>query len=598
MSFTPLRIDPTTGVIRQYGSAEDLGAWGLIENGGGLGYVQGKYPTSNHLNFPLLNGWLTFDESVHSGKPDRGAFYGSVLQMSAYNNVRAQVFVNATSGLTEETAMFVRHTGDFTTNTSLWAPWAKVMLGDDLSVSAYGAVGDYDPATGAGTDDRAAIQAALDACFARGGGRVRIENRRYKIGGVLDVPVGVTFCGPHARGQGGYMGGLTWAAGGVNPETAGGRKFRNMTGSIWVCFDAGRGNQTQPNRTSPTAASNWSANATYDVPGAGGLPNYATRTAAIYVRGCIEGIYIFQASYDNNQAAAYTDSATFNAAWNSGTMAGVALRFEADDATARNCFIGGFEQAGIAYLCDRVRIEENAVDCINGFELSSVLDVPRVRGNHGYPYCAHSNSTGTLVRRGTFLYLHDTVDWAEVVENFCYGWKVGLNLTNVFGASVVGFAADNQAAETAAFYGVFLGTNTHRALLSNVRAANREFGITVSIGAGNSVLMNNISTTACNIGVNVGSGELINIAGMIASAPGAAWNSATAYNVGDFASLAGTTLYRCIVANTNKDPSLEPTYWVVTNSTGISNGGATYCKVFGGLFTNCINATGGSVSVF
>ena len=645
MAFTPLRIDPTTGAVRQYASGEDLGAWGLIENGGGLGYAQGKYPASNHINFPINNGWYTYDSSVHSGKPDRAAFYGSVLQMSSYNNVRSQIFVNTTSGANTEAAIFVRHTGDFTTNTSAWGQWVKVQMGEELSVDALGAVGDYDPATNTGTDDSDVFQAALDAVSALGGGVVRFENKRYRINKPIVIPVNVTLRGPHANPQGGYraLALSGWTGGGVDPTSLGGRLFWNMTGVLWITFEIGRGNQTLPNASNRNAASDYAYNSAFDVTGAGAVrfipwnsafayrvndyayvgsvmyrcilahtnqtpPNATywvadansigpgvTRTAAIYIRGALDGAYILMRGYSNNMPSSYTDSATWNSAPGGGTMSGVAVRFDADDACMRNCFVGGFVQAGIAYLCDRVKIDGVNVDCINGFEMSGVLDVPRIRAVHGYTFCGHSNSTGSSVRRGTFLYLHDTVDWVEVVDCFCYGWRVGLNLTNVFGASVIGFAADNQGSETVEYHGVYIGQNTHRTLLSNIRVANRDVGITCLPGAGNSILMSNVSATKCNISVNVGDGDLINIAGLIASAPGTNWSSATAYNVGDFAINLGF-LHRCKVAHTNHEPP-EATYWEFANSIGVSNGGATTVKVFGAAFSNCLSNTGGTVDV-
>ena len=191
----------------------------------------------------------------------------------------------------------------------------------EISVAEYGAVGDYVPSTGVGTDDSGAIQDALDAAYTAGGGVVTLENKKYKLGSVITVPVGVVLRGPNSTPTGGYLGGASasWVAGGVDPEvggsgwSAGGRKFRNMGGSLWVCFGAGKGDGT----------------GTYNVQQDVGLTNYTTRTGAIIVKGELNGVNVFQYSFDNNKEASYTDIGanlvTWNTTWNSGYMASYML---------------------------------------------------------------------------------------------------------------------------------------------------------------------------------------------------------------------------------------------------------------------------------
>ena len=63
-----------------------------------------------------------------------------------------------------------------------------------VSVEDFGAVGDYVPTTGVGTDDTAAIQAALDAVKALGGGALFVPAGIYKISAALnysDAPLAI-----------------------------------------------------------------------------------------------------------------------------------------------------------------------------------------------------------------------------------------------------------------------------------------------------------------------------------------------------------------------------------------------------------------------
>lgn len=69
-----------------------------------------------------------------------------------------------------------------------------------LCVSSVGAeavfpIADFGAAADATTDDTAAIQAALDAASAAGGGLVQLDNKQYLVAGSLTIPRGVTLQG-------------------------------------------------------------------------------------------------------------------------------------------------------------------------------------------------------------------------------------------------------------------------------------------------------------------------------------------------------------------------------------------------------------------
>lgn len=474
----------------------------------------------------------------------------------------------------------------------------------ELSVAAYGALGDYNPFTGAGTNDTAAIQAALDAAYAAGGGTVMLENKRYKLGSSISVPAGVHLRGPNTDPTIAYLGFGTWTPddlvgyqanvtgptwnplgntattdglghrvtirndsatdhsaktvaligtdylgnaitetvalpgpsgitqsyqyfktltsaipsasigidtmdigwnGGIDPTVggsgwiAGGRLIRAMGGSLWACFDAGVGDGT----------------ATYNVAYSHGLPNYTTRTAAVYVRGEISNLNVFQYSYDNNKNATYTDSATWNSAWNSGYMSGLAVRLTADDAVVRNVYIGGFMQAVLGYAVARPTIDTVWVDCLNGIELVNAFDRPYINKVHGYIFCNFGNSSGSLVRRGDFVYLHDTVDWADVTSCFTYGHKWGFYLDNTNEASLTNCAADNTSAEVAGYYAVYIGANTQDPHITNFRAANRQYGIYTNNGNTNLTSVANATLLEVDYGYYVNSGNLRVVGGKI-----------------------------------------------------------------------------------
>lgn len=477
----------------------------------------------------------------------------------------------------------------------------------ELSVAAYGALGDYNPFTGAGTDDSGAIQDALDAAYAAGGGTVMLENKRYKLSTGISIPVGVILRGPNPSPTISYLGFGTWTAddltgyksnvtgptwnpltstvtsdglghkvtirndsatdhsaktvaligtdylgnaitetvslpgpsaitksyqyfktltsaipsasigfdtmdigwnGGIDPTvggsgwSAGGRLLRAMQGSLWVCFDAGVGD----------------GSGTYNVAYSHGLPNYSTRTAAVYVAGEISNLNIFQYSYDNNQNATYTDGAVWNSEWDSGYMSGLAVRLTADDSVVRNVFIGGFMQAVLGYAVARPTVDNVWIDCQNGIELVNAFDRPYVNKVHGYIFCNFGNGSGTLLRRGDFMYIHDTVDWIEVTTCFTYGHKWGYYLENTNETSLTNCAADNQNVEVAGYYGVYIGTNSQDPHITNFRAANRQYGVYINNGNTNLTTITAATLLEVDYGCYVATGNLSVFGGKITMA--------------------------------------------------------------------------------
>lgn len=550
----------------------------------------------------------------------------------------------------------------------------------EISVHAHGAMGDYNPSAETGTDDSAAIQAALDACYTAGGGTVVLDNKKYKLSRVLVIPTGVTLKGPHGRTQAGYRGtvGTNYVAGGIDPDTLGGKNFRSVGGSLWVCFDAGRGTQRLVKgvtlvhstdtftmrdhglvaddavqlygTTAPTGLSfhttyyardiqnlsgtttvnattnvftrnahgmsdGWSvqfalsggiempgnlaanvdyyvrdattndfkiaateggdavditsagngafssycgvfklaataggaainvtsagtgwiivktavgSDSAYDVQAANLLPasSYAWRHAAIYLRGVIDGCYIFSKDFGHQKATSYTEigNATFNAAWNSGYMSGVAIRQDADDACVQRSFIGGFMQAFLSFLEARPNIHHVSLDCMNGIEISSCYDVPYISFVHGFPFCSDRNSSGSLVRRGDFMYIHDTVDWAKISDCFTYGHKWGFRLTNVNGTQLTNCSADNTSQEESGYVGLRISGCMNTAV-ANFKAAEREHGIYCDTT--NHVTISGPCTVSCAYGIYVPAGNVTILGGNVTGATNGIWNAGT-----------------------------------------------------------------------
>jgi hypothetical protein len=455
---------------------------------------------------------------------------GGTMNMALGVNGSEIVTIN-TGGATIAGALST--TGAIVANTGLFAK-----SGSAISVAAFGAVGDYNPVAGTGTDDTAHIQAALDACIALGGGTVLLENKRYKITSQLYIPLGVTLRGPHGKVQSGWRGtnttGLTQDA---VAESNGGISFVNMVGALWICFDAGV--------ISGSTATDAAAVDAY----------LSTRQGALRNKGTIEGCYIFQKNYRDQLGSSYTDWANWGSTQAGGTMSGVAIEQLADDACVHNCFIGGFMQAAFCYAQQRGLYSDLLIDCINGIEASQVYDVMTIRGVNAVPLTAYNYSLGSPVRRGTFIYLHDRVDWPQISNCFTYGHKVGYRLRYVEGMQMDNCAADNTDVETAGYYGLKLETGAANLGVSNFKAANREYGVYSDIAASSTqVTISGLVGANCNTTLYVNSGNCTVLGGYY-SAPNT-----------------GTRV-------------------------GINNAGSGVVKVVNPTFVNCTSNTSGTVSV-
>ena len=245
-----------------------------------------------------------------------------------------------------------------------------------VSVLQFGAVGD------GVTNDRAAIQAAIDS-LGTAGGTVCIPNGMkclIDLNGLVVKP-NVSLVGPHE-----FVG---------SPNDNSSAPYNDVGGTI--ILDAG------------------------------------TAGVSIYLNGgaSVSGLLIYRKGmvFPVQNASAFT---------------GTAIIATDDDVAVSHSMILGFNKAFLSDGFQRARIEYLYQDNINGIEISNCLDIAYISNCHAWPFASIAYGAGsTIIRSGTAYKFSNTNDWGKVTNCFSYGYFRGIVLSNVNSMTLLSCSFDN-----------------------------------------------------------------------------------------------------------------------------------------------------------
>lgn len=243
-----------------------------------------------------------------------------------------------------------------------------------VSVLEFGAVGD------GVTNDRAAIQAAIDSLGAAGGTVYIPDGLKclVDLNGLVVKP-NVSLVGPHE-----FVG---------SPNDNSSAPYNNVGGSI--ILDAG------------------------------------TAGVSIYLNGgaSLSGLLIYRKGMTFPQTSV--------AGWT-----GTAIIATDDDVAVQNCMILGFDKGFYSSGCQRPRLENVYMDNINCVEITACYDVAYLFQCHCWPFATIANGT-PLIRSGTAYSFHDGGDWNKITNCFSYGYFRGLVISNANSITALGCSFDN-----------------------------------------------------------------------------------------------------------------------------------------------------------
>jgi len=172
-----------------------LGGCGGSNSGGGGGPVATQFsvtgPASSGAGFAF-----TFTVTARDAAYNVATNYAGMVQFTSSDPAAKlppnSKLVNGTGtfSATLTNAGFQTITATDTVSTSLMGSLSVTAVAGEFPVASFGAKGDGQ------TDDTAAIQSALNAAGAAGGGSVVLSVARYFTAGTLVIPAGVVLCGP------------------------------------------------------------------------------------------------------------------------------------------------------------------------------------------------------------------------------------------------------------------------------------------------------------------------------------------------------------------------------------------------------------------
>lgn len=214
-----------------------------------------------------------------------------------------------------------------------------------------------------------------------------------------------------------------------------------------------------------------------------------TLLASSGIKGCI--IYNSALSYPTISSASF---------------AGTALTVAGPDVYVGYSLIAGFTKGIYSNGFERGKFEWVLGDNNNGIEITACLDVPKIAFCHMWPFASYIPTVPSLTyyhRTGNAYYLHDTVDGAQVTNNFCYGYMVGFNLSNVSNPHLTGNFSDNTQLQAGSSGFLFNGNiNAATNVANSAWSATNGFNFTMNAGQA-------VHLSSCTGTANTGSAIIV-----------------------------------------------------------------------------------------
>lgn len=152
-------------------------------------------------------------------------------------------------------------------------------------------------------------------------------------------------------------------------------------------------------------------------------------------------------------------------------------------------FLWGIYSAGTN--TDKLRVENNALDCINGIFIESSHDVSYCNFNQMYPYAsaALGGATSNDLKRGGKCFYYKSSDFIDSQGNFAFGWTDTHYLEDCLAATLVNCGADNHADDRSDTPTSFTVTGTTRYTeLVGCTASGASIGLLCNLGADDMVV--------------------------------------------------------------------------------------------------------------
>jgi hypothetical protein len=318
---------------------------------------------------------------------------GGVDQMTVSNAgvVTANSFVgNVTGNITGNVTGNITGGGTFSGNASsatalaTGSTTARTLanrFADVVNVKDFGAVGDYNPSTGIGTDDTAAIQAAIDSLGTKGGMVFIPSNMRCYIGSNINLNVNCSLVGTSD----------------------------NLPGTLQNICERGSA-------------------------------FIISSSASILIKAAsrVEGLTIYRQGITSS--ASYTEAyiiSTF--------LGDAIQIQASDCAVRNCTIVGFYNAIVnyAPYVASRLNVSNVFIDCRCGVTSQSSGDVTRIENVHCWPVCANVSDAWLNIRAGFVAFNFNTFqDWTKFTNCFCFGYTIGFNLSDVSTAELIGCQVD------------------------------------------------------------------------------------------------------------------------------------------------------------